>query len=539
MSSPSNRIGDSVSRSRTTSVSDVTTSASQSPTASLETARLSSQSLPSSTQNANSFAAVKTISSPSPTKPTVARSTKYYPRESDGYHGGRKKRGILTLVIVGAVCRLISAGAAALAIWNRKDVNDLKKDVEYLMEQQRIRDQESVALRDSFLGLTNFSGYLTNKTASGIDQINLMQQLFGQKLLETSGEINLINSRDQVANSMLLMLIEQLNLIDRMNGVVASLKDRCDDFKLGMTQLNNNILSTNFVPYHKLRQILLEIRANLAPEYNLGIDLRDIDRYYTARLVTYDKTKDFLIIRLVVPLSLREFTPAKPFELFLPVFSPYPCGPTDPRFCRIGENSEFITIQEDYFREVSPKKFMSCDYSGNLVSRIQIGQQVHSYASNCTLALMHSKFEDIESSCYIVATHHPYHPIRIDGGVYGIHGTSELIYDRMCNSEPDRILIAKDRPYSIEHIPKGCSLLMNGKSYPGAVREGSKNFKFELPAKNFVPSNFRTSNSLSINFDVKPFAEFNVSSIEYSKMDIDETILSVYLPLYFSPSSFH
>ena len=372
-------IGGDVSRVATTPISVSITSASRSSTANLETTRLSifrsSQSFPSSTQRMTSYPAVRITHSPSTikttpspvmktTKSSVARSTKYYPRESDGYHGWRKKREILTLMIVGAACGLIGAAPAALAIWSRVDISDLKKDVEYSMEQQRIRDQESVVLRDSFLGLTNFSGYFTNKTASGIDQINLMQQLFGQKLLETSREINLINSRDQVANSMLFMLIEQLNLIERMNGVVASLKDRCDDFKHGKTQLNN-MLSTNFVPYHKLRQILLEIRANLAPEYNPGIDLRKIERHYTEKLVTYDKTKNFLIVRLVVPLSLRELAPAELFELFLPVFNPYPCGPTDPRFCRIGENSEFITIQDGYFREVSPKKFMSCDYSGN------------------------------------------------------------------------------------------------------------------------------------------------------------------------------
>ena len=138
---------------------------------------------------------------------------------------------------------------------------------------------------------------------------------------------------------------------------------------------------------------------------------------------------------------------------------------------------------------------------------------------------MYSMFEDVESRCYIVATHHPYHPIRIDDGVYGIHGTSELIYDRFCNSKPDRIPIAEDRPYSVEYIPKGCPLLVNGKSYPGAVRVGSKTSSLIYQRKILFPPIFELQIPCPLTSMLNP-SQFNLSSIECSKMDVDQTILN-------------
>lgn len=444
---------------------------------------------------------------------------------------GRKKRELVTLAVIGIVAGialLIGAGVAGLglAIANRVEINELKRNVEFLMERQRLSDKESVALRESFLGLTNFASNLTSTSSNSIDSINLMQQMFGQKMLETSREINMMTGKDQVANSMILMLIEQVNLIDRMEGVVQSLKQTCRDFENGIAQLNNNMLSTHFVPFHKLREILLEIRANLPSEYNLGIGLDEINRYYMSRLVTYDKTKDYLLIRLVVPLALKDDAPTKPFDLFLPSFNPIPCAPNDNRTCRVGEKSDLVTAKEGTLIDISPKSTMACAHAGNLMNCMQFAPSPHTIRGHCMAQFLVSNWTGIDHFCRFFETTAKYQPILIDNGVYGCHGNKDLIYSKQCaNASPTRLNIAEDTVFDIAKIPYGCSLLVNNDSYPGGFRTGMKNYEYQMVTKQFYPTSFRQQTTLSISFNTTPFKLFNTSEISSIPFTIDTKIL--------------
>lgn len=430
------------------------------------------------------------------------------------------------IAITAGIALLIGAGVAGLglAIANRVEINDLKKDVE--MERQRVSDKESVALRESFLGLTNFASNLTSTSSNSIDSINLMQQMFGQKMLETSREINMMTGKDQVANSMILMLIEQVNLIDRMEGVVQSLKQTCRDFENGIAQLNNNMLSTHFVPFHKLREILLEIRANLPQEYNLGIGLDDINRYYMSRLVTYEKTKHHLLIRLVVPLALNEVAPTKPLDLFLPSFNPIPCAPNDNRTCRVGEKSDLVTAKDGNLIDISPKSTMACAHAGNLMNCMQFAPSPHTIRGHCMAQFLISNWTGIDNFCRYFQTSAAYQPILIDNGIYGCHGNNDLIYSKQCASRtPERLNIAEDTVFAIAKIPYGCSLLMNNASFPGSFRTGMKNYEFQMTTKQFYPVSFRQQTTLSINFNTTPFKIFNTSEITTIPFKIDTKIL--------------
>ena len=432
----------------------------------------------------------------------------------------------------------MAVGAYGVSVKNEKRLTELEEKAHRLISIEKAQDEENSMIRNDLIGLTTMNEKRFNFTGNSLSGFLHVQRINRAHLMETWSLLKNLSHSDAASNTVLLHLQEQNEMVQKVTGILDSVRRRIRDFEVGMVSLLNNQLSTYFMSYSKLRNVLFKIKENLPDEYQLGISTSDIHLYYYHRLTSFVRVEDKLVIRLIVPLSVNRGY-VVPDVLYQPLYNAFPVpkefdkrGSQDFLKLFVRSNNMWLFSGNQFVSQISTKH-LSCHDIGPYKDCIRFLPAPELPPPKCVSMIWQSEFDPeklfspTDTPCQTYAVDRDtYNPIRLSDQTYMIHGSSFLSYRVECpNNKIVTLDVGEDISMTSVDLEEGCALRMNRRLYPGPIVSRYFNYTmaFMQPAPALtLPNNITRMRLYSVT--PIPLRPINASNIKYEPVNLSAPV---------------